>query len=194
MLASSLMNAIELLKQQHEKTKAALTAISEGKKMSPMELRKASNELVAHMVIEEHVFYPRVKELMEVQIAEAFEEHAVARFELARLIQATSMEERKMHASVLKELIEHHMREEENEVFPKVKRALQGDELERLGTKMLAMFGKAVGLGFEKLVVSSSQSLRRGARLTARSGRAGTRKAKSASGRRRGTGRASVRG
>ena len=189
------MNAIDLLKQQHQKTKEALTAISEGKKSSPTELRQAANELVAHMVIEEHVFYPRIKELMEDMIDEAFEEHAVARFELARLMQASSSDERKTHASVLKELIEHHVKEEENEVFPKVKRSIQGDELERLGAKMLQMFGKAVGLGLEKLVVSPNQSLRGGARRPARArmAKAGTRKPKAQARGGRRTSRASAR-
>jgi hypothetical protein len=158
------MNAIELLKQQHQKTKAALTAISEGEKSSPAELRQAANELVAHMVIEEHVFYPRVKELMQDMVEESFEEHAVARFELARLIQASTAEERKTCATVLKELVEHHIEEEEKELLPKVKRSIQGGELDRLGAKMLAMFGKAVGLGFAKLVVPADQGLRGGRR------------------------------
>jgi hypothetical protein len=188
------MNAIDLLKQQHIKTKEALTAISEGKKSSPTELRQAANELVAHMVIEEHVFYPRVKELMKDMIDESFEEHAVARFELARLIQATG-EERKTCATVLKELVEHHIEEEEKELLPKVKRSIQGNELERLGARMLAMFGKAVGLGFEKLVISANQSLRGGRRQTARTGiaKAGTRRPKRAASRGRRSTRAAAR-
>jgi len=191
------MNAIELLKQQHQKTKDALTAISEGKKSSPVELRQVANELVAHMVIEEHVFYPRAKELVEDLTEEAFEEHAVARFELARLLQAKTTDERKTCAGVLKELIEHHVEEEENELFPKVKRGTSGTELETLGKKMQTMFGKAVGIGFEKLVVAENQSLRsNGARRApkrARLAKAGTRAPKQAARRGGKTSRAAAR-
>ncbi len=58
------MNAIELLKAQHKKTKANLEKGSKGK-LDAAEAKQAADELVAHMVIEEHVFYPRIRELMK---------------------------------------------------------------------------------------------------------------------------------
>jgi iron-sulfur cluster repair protein YtfE (RIC family) len=141
------MNAIELLKQQHEKTKKVLTRMSEGAPATSADLRQLADELVAHMVIEEHIFYPHVKEMMKDVIEESFEEHAVARFELARLLQATGTG-KKTRALVLKELLEHHMKEEEEEMFPKVTKAFPAEELTRLGEKMKAAFDKAVEKGF----------------------------------------------
>lgn len=140
------MNAIDLLKQQHSKvTKALEKAHKSG--ATPSELEQTANELVAHMVIEEHIFYPRVRELMKDMINESFEEHAVARFELARLIQASG-QEKKTRALVLKELLEHHIEEEEEEMFPKVKKHIPAEELDALGAKMEAAFEKAVEKGF----------------------------------------------
>src|SRR4029079_13105309 len=81
------MNAIDLLKQQHKKTKAALERASEGK-LDAKEAKKVADELVAHMVIEEHVFYPRVRQLMKSLVGESYEEHTVARFALARCLMA----------------------------------------------------------------------------------------------------------
>lgn len=141
------MNAIDLLKEQHEKVTKVLTKMSEGATPNSSEVRQVADELVAHMVIEEHIFYPRVKTLMKDMINESFEEHAVARFELARLIQATGTE-KKTRALVLKELLEHHIKEEEQEMFPKVKKEIPAEELERLGAKMKAAFDKAVEQGY----------------------------------------------
>ncbi|HEY8079293.1 MAG TPA: hemerythrin domain-containing protein [Labilithrix sp.] len=155
------MNAIDLLKAQHQKTKDALEEMIENEDMDPQELRLIADELVAHMVIEEHVFYPRVKELDEDLIVESFEEHAVARFELGRVMIAKNDEEKKARLNVLKELVEHHIEEEETELLPKVRARIPTKELEALGEKMEMLFDKACDAGLEKLVVSSDQSLRR---------------------------------
>ena len=147
LLTMSSMNAIDLLKKQHEKVKKVLEKMSEGAPATSESLRNLADELVAHMVIEEHIFYPRVKELMKDMISESFEEHAVARFELARLLQATGTE-KKTRAMVLKELIEHHVEEEEKEMFPKVKKNIPEEELAALGEKMESAFERAVEKGF----------------------------------------------
>jgi hemerythrin superfamily protein len=144
---SAVMNAIDLLKEQHTKVKKVLTKMSEGAPANSAELRQLADELVAHMVIEEHIFYPRVKEIMKDMIEESFEEHAVARFELARLLTATGTE-KKTRALVLKELLEHHIEEEEEEMFPKVKTHIDEEELTRLGAKMESAFAQAVEKGF----------------------------------------------
>ena len=180
---SRAMNAIELLKQQHKTTKEALEKMSEGE-IDKDEVRLLADELVAHMVIEEHIFYPRIQQLKKDLVQEAFEEHAVARFELARAMVSRG-EDMKTRLTVLKELIEHHVKEEEEELFPKVQKAIPAEELERLGERMEAMFDKAVEAGIEKLVVGNGielieQSMKgktNGARMTARSGRFGRRAA-----------------
>lgn len=148
------MNAIDLLEIQHTKVKHVLERMSEGELSDPAEIEKLANELVAHMMIEEHVFYPRIRQIKADLVEEGFEEHAVARFELARLI-AASPEDRKTRATVLKELIEHHVKEEEQELFPKVRATLPTAELMRLGVKMETMFEKGVALGYAALIDSS---------------------------------------
>jgi len=141
------MNAIELLEKQHDRVKKVLTKMSAGAPATSEELRDLADELVAHMVIEEHIFYPRVKAFLKDQIDEAFEEHAVARFELARLLQATG-KEKKTRALVLKELLEHHIDEEEDEMFAKVRANIPEEELLSLGEKMESAFDRAVEKGF----------------------------------------------
>jgi hemerythrin superfamily protein len=145
------MNAIDLLIQQHQKMNQTLSELADEEDVGEEALRAAGDELVGHMVIEEHVFYPRVRELAEDLIDESFEEHAVARFELARAMVADD-ETRKARLTVLKELVEHHVEEEEKELLPKIRRAIPAPELERLGERMQAMFERAVELGLDALV------------------------------------------
>jgi Hemerythrin HHE cation binding domain len=147
LLPVSLMNAIDLLEQQHEKVLKTLKKMSEGAPATSDELRTLADELVAHMVIEEHIFYPRAKQIMKGMIEESFEEHAVARFELARLLQATGTE-KKTRACVLKELLAHHIDEERKEMFTKVRKHVSEEELMRLGEKMEGVFDRAVEKGF----------------------------------------------
>lgn len=155
MLEHSPMNAIELLKEQHDKVQKVLKRMSEGAPANSEQVRQLADELVAHMVIEEHIFYPRIKELMKDTIQESFEEHAVARFELARLLQATGTD-KKTRALVLKELLEHHIEEEEEEMFPKVRKEIAAEDLVALGVEMKAAFEKAVANGYASFFPSSS--------------------------------------
>ncbi len=146
------MNAIDLLKKQHQTVKDALKSLVDSDSIDNDELLEIADELVAHMVIEEHVFYPRVRQLQPDLVSESFEEHTVARFELARAIAAKSDEDKKSCVTVLQELIEHHVEEEEKEMFPKVRSKISSRELETLGERMEAMFEKATRKGFASFV------------------------------------------
>src|SRR4051812_44515633 len=88
------MNAIDLLINQHRIVKRALAAMLDRNSIDDDELRDVADQLVAHMVIEEHIFYPRVRELRAELVSESFEEHTVARFELARALSAKGVEKK----------------------------------------------------------------------------------------------------
>ncbi len=60
--------------------------------------------------------------------------------------------------TALKELIEHHVEEEEGELFPAVEKKMDGDRLNELGKAMKAAFDEAVEKGFEALVPKSMAS------------------------------------
>ena len=144
------MDAIDLLIKQHDETKAALKKASKGK-LGAAELRRMADELVAHMVIEEHVFYPRIRELDKDLVKESFEEHAVARFELARALIAEG-EEQEVRLGVLKELIEHHIKEEQEELFPKVRRGIPKAELEgQIGDTTVGLQARLMSQAMRKL-------------------------------------------
>jgi len=98
-------------------------------------------ELLIHMDIEETIFYPSVKaepsEELKDEIREADEEHHVAKLLIAE-ISGMKPEDEQYDAkvTVLKENIEHHVREEEGELFPNTRKRLGRERLEELGDEM----------------------------------------------------------
>ncbi len=131
------MKATELLKQQHGEVSRLFKAIE--KTDDPAEkksyfLELASN-LVAHDGIERKIFYPACEEAMGMDdlLGEALVEHGVVEFSLYQASQALGKDDFEYKCKVLKELVEHHVEEEEKEFFPKVEKALGKDKLESLG-------------------------------------------------------------
>ncbi|HVJ17612.1 MAG TPA: hemerythrin domain-containing protein [Polyangiaceae bacterium] len=138
------MNALELLNSQHEEVKALFEEIEETDdpedKAGLFEELAAS--IAAHATIEEKIFYPAAyanatKELL----SEAVEEHLAAKRILADLLKM-SVEDGQFHAKlkVLKDELEHHIEEEEGELFPKVREELDAAKLEALGAQMEDLF------------------------------------------------------
>ena len=141
-------NAIDILKDDHDRVKDLLSKLEETSNRATTQrtelLAKIAEELTIHMKIEEQVFYPAFKAAAEkaeqrVMYFEAEEEHNVLEFELPR-VQKTdpSTDDFAAHAKVLKELIEHHVKDEEKEMFPVAKKLMSSEELETLGEKMEA--------------------------------------------------------
>jgi hemerythrin superfamily protein len=138
------MNALELLKQQHEEVKALFAQIEETDDPEEKDelVQELSDNLAGHATIEEKLFYPAAygsstKELL----SEAVEEHLAAKRIIADLLNLTA-EEKSFDAKVkvLREQIEHHVHEEEHELFPKVRKAMAEEELEALGEQMEELF------------------------------------------------------
>lgn len=144
------MKATTLLEQQHKKVKAIFKKLENGRAEPGPLLTELANDLVAHMAIEHEVFYPAVEALDHDLISEAFEEHALAEIALKRLL-STDPEDDNFKARVVacKELIEHHVKEEEEELFPKVEKKLGDERLEELGKQMKARFNEAREAGYE---------------------------------------------
>lgn len=112
-----------------------------------------ANKLAAHMTIEQELFYPAIQSVDREMIFESFEEHALAEIALKRLLAAdTEAEEFKARVTALKELIEHHVKEEEKELFPKVEKALDEEKLAELGAQMRERFEEVAGAGYDAAV------------------------------------------
>lgn len=144
------MRAIALLTKQHQEVRTIFKQLEKGNGQSRALLAKLATNLAAHMAIEQELFYPAVLKVKEKLILEAYEEHEVARFALERLLK-TPVSDRTFKAKVttLKEIIEHHIEEEEEDLFPASEKAL-GDSSEELCTKMKARFEETMRGGYER--------------------------------------------
>jgi len=147
------MKATDLLEKQHRKVEAIFKKLESGKSDAAPLLVDLANNLAAHMVIEQEMFYPEARAAKEDLVLESYEEHAVAEFALKRLL-ATDPEDATFQAKVttLKELIEHHVEEEEGELFPKCEKALPPELLTSLGKEMKARFEEVLESGYEAVL------------------------------------------
>lgn len=140
------MDAIALLKQDHKLVKDLLGQLAESttravKKRAEL-LHEIQINLKAHTTIEEEIFYPAFKAAgkkeEEKMYFEALEEHRAAEDLVLPDLLGTdpSTEQFSGRAKVLKELIEHHIEEEETEMFKDAKKLLSKEELTALGAQM----------------------------------------------------------
>jgi len=139
------MNAIELLMTQHDEVDELIAELehSTDHKVQEATLRELADKLAAHATIEEKLFYPTVMARQtEDMLLESVEEHLAIKRVLADLLELGIDDQQfAPKLSVMKEEIEHHARqEEEDKLFPKVQKLLDAEELEALGSEMLSMF------------------------------------------------------
>jgi hypothetical protein len=145
------MKATDLLKSQHREVKALFRRAkkAEGEECRAI-LDEITEKLEHHMYIEENVFYPAVQELgtkkTEEMVPEAYEEHHVVKLVLNELPDVDPEDERfEAKMTVLDELIQHHVDEEEKEMFAAAQK-LGDDRLNELGDEMEASpVGAATG-------------------------------------------------
>ena len=137
------MNAFNLLKADHKKVAdilEKLDATSERALKTREELfTKLKRELDVHSRIEETIFYPVLEEADETHeiTLEALEEHALVK-QLLEELQSLAKDDEQWTAkfTVLKENVEHHVEEEEGEMFKKARKVLSNEASETLGTRM----------------------------------------------------------
>jgi hemerythrin superfamily protein len=136
--------ATALLKTQHRKVETILKKLVSGRSEAQPLLEELARDLPAHMQIEQELFYPAVRKLDEDLVLESFEEHSVAEIALKRLLSTPSEDPTfKAKATTLKELIMHHVEEEEGELFPKVDKKMPAEQNKELGRRMKEMFEQA---------------------------------------------------
>ncbi|MBC3374994.1 hemerythrin domain-containing protein [Pseudomonas sp. SWRI92] len=143
------MNAIDLLKADHERVKGILSQLSEStdralKKRTEL-LAKLEMEVSIHTRLEEEILYPAFKAAGDKEEAEMYyeakEEHRTVDSLVLPDLKNTdpSQPEFAGRVKVVKELLEHHIEEEETEMFPKAKKILGKAKLDELGNQMEAV-------------------------------------------------------
>lgn len=141
------VDAIALLKSQHREVEALFAEIEKAGdraiKSKEKLLASIQEKLEMHTKIEDLIFYPAAKEADEDLVLEAEEEHDNVKAMLRKLDKTAADDETfDAKMTVLKELVNHHVKEEENELFPKCKKLFGDDELQELGAKMQAKMEK----------------------------------------------------
>lgn len=142
-------DAIALLKAEHREVEDLFKRFEKlgdgAHKSRESTVGRIIEALSKHAAIEEEIFYPAIRERVEQGgddddlVLEALEEHHVAKMALSEIEKLPSEHERfKPKVAVLIESVRHHVEEEEDELFPKVRDLFSRTELEELGERMKA--------------------------------------------------------
>ena len=139
------MNAFELMKQDHKKVSGIFEDLEptteRGVKTREELFARLKQELDIHARIEEEIFYPAIKDANATRdiTLEAYEEHKVVKQLLAELDELSKSDETwGAKLKVLKENVEHHVEEEEGEMFKSARDVLSREQIDELGTRMEA--------------------------------------------------------
>jgi iron-sulfur cluster repair protein YtfE (RIC family) len=139
------MNAFELLKADHKKVAGIFEELepttNRASKTRQELFTQLKNELDVHSQIEEQILYPVLKDAEETHdiTLEAYEEHHVVKQLLTELeAMPVDSDEWSAKLTVLQENVEHHVEEEEGEMFKKAKDVLSSEQIDALGTHLQA--------------------------------------------------------
>jgi hypothetical protein len=137
------VDAVQLLEQDHDRVKKLLSDLEDtterAEKTRTEGFATLKQELQVHETIEEEIFYPALKEHPKTKdlALEAYEEHHVVDMVMAEIQGIEPSDETWMAKfSVMKENLEHHIEEEEGEMFKQAKQVFDNEELEALGGRM----------------------------------------------------------
>jgi iron-sulfur cluster repair protein YtfE (RIC family) len=134
------MDALELLKQDHQKVKELF---KKAESLDGNELQRVceqiKTELEMHADIEETIFYPAMEKYDELKemVAESREEHQ----EIKTLLQEMSSDKDDLDLKLeeLMEVVEHHAEdEEEGQMFPRIRTLVDTGELGKIGEQLHA--------------------------------------------------------
>ena len=143
------MDAISLLKADHKVVSGLfekIEALSDTAHASRAKLfAEVEEALTVHAEIEETIFYPALKAKTKAnteesdEVLEAYEEHANVKAMIAKLGSTEPKDETyNAKLQVLMELVKHHVKEEETEMFKDARELLEAGELKDLGAQMAA--------------------------------------------------------
>ena len=148
------MDAFTLLKNDHKKVAGLMEKIDESTERAVKTrdelFAQLKSELDIHAKIEETILYPVLEKADQTHdiTLEAFEEHRIVKQLLSELeSEPKDAEEWTAKFTVLKENVEHHVEEEEGDMFKKARKVLSDEELEALGARLEEAKGKQKAAG-----------------------------------------------
>lgn len=140
------IDALELLAMQHAEVDQLLAELETddlARERKRLLFQELANKVAAHAAMEEQLFYPmvRAKQTEEI-LLESTEEHLAIKRVLADMME-TDLEDPRFDAklSVLKEALDHHAHEEEEQIlFPELRRLMSEEQLQVLGAELLSLY------------------------------------------------------
>lgn len=167
-------DAIALLKQDHRTVSALFDEFEKAEEEEQSAIaQRVCQLLTVHATIEEEVLYPAAKEAFDDEdddmVNEAEVEHASCKELIAKIEGMTSDDEHfTATVKVLSEYIKHHVKEEENELFPAVKKT--DLDLKELGARLSERkYALMEQMGIEEAEAAEQPRKRSAARGAARS-------------------------
>jgi hypothetical protein len=137
------MDALTLLKDDHDQLKKVMEELDgtteRGVKTRERLFTRIQQDLTVHEEIEEEIFYPALKEHPKAKdiVLEGYEEHNVVDMVMEEITNVPYDDETwGAKFTVMKENVEHHIEEEEGEMFKQARQVFDKDELEELGERM----------------------------------------------------------
>lgn len=131
---------MKLIEEDHKKTMKGIEELEETKGKETAARKKTwtmlERDLLAHMKGEEEILYPGLQGDIEDKILEAIEEHQLVKM-ASSVLNETSADDKRWLAKlkVIKENIEHHVEEEEDEIFDAAKEKFSKDKLDEMGKR-----------------------------------------------------------
>jgi hemerythrin-like domain-containing protein len=154
------INAVDLLITQHNETKSLLSKIISTKDaQARWKLFEMMCDAVAgHMHIEEEIFYPaagKAEPSGHSKVKHAEKEHDEAKEIMTKLLKMQNAESSEFEPLVvkLKDALEHHIKEEEEDMLPKAKKLMDDAKLQELGHEMHKRFGELASKPNPRFVV-----------------------------------------
>lgn len=141
------MDMIQMLKDDHAKVRSEIqqllaTAKGQETEISPDKIRSISEALMIHMKLEEEHLYPVMGQFDETRdlVRESFKEHQQVKDILGRLNRGeTEWVNLQADLRRLLDAVDHHVQEEESELFPTTREKLSEQEINRIGDEMMQL-------------------------------------------------------
>lgn len=139
------MDAIKLLKQDHAAVKALFEEFAASGERAHQKRKniatRVCEELTVHASIEEEIFYPTIKaqhsEPGRKLVRESIEEHEIVKRLVDEITELDEQDEQfSAKMKVLQDVVEHHVKEEEKQMFPLASRLLTQQQLDELGDEL----------------------------------------------------------
>ncbi|HVH41434.1 MAG TPA: hemerythrin domain-containing protein [Labilithrix sp.] len=182
------MNAVDLLKEQHREVNQLFTRFERAKRSDEKQkiFLDLAARLVAHDAIEREIFYPACERVLgkSEPLMEGIAEHGLMEFSIFRADKARDSEPFDYLVTVLREIVQHHIEEEESEILPEAASHMGEDMLEALGKTMTKRYAASMEGDFrlplrknlEQVVSGRAKAAKRPARTARPGARAGARK------------------